>query len=389
MTELVASRGHVDPRAQAPLDARGSSPEVPLIDVRSVTKRYEGFTLDAVDLRVEPGQVVGFIGQNGAGKSTTIKALLGLIGLDGGEARALGVSARVLAGSAAADVREQVGVVFDTVSVPPNLRVTEVGALMASAYTTWDADVFAQLLGRFELDSTKLVKDLSRGMGMKLSLACALAHRPRVLILDEATAGLDPMARDEVLDLLRDFVAVEDGAGNLRNGILMSSHITSDLEKIADEIVCIDAGRIVFRCTKDEITDLMGVARCRMADLERLAREGGDVLVPAQEGSLGARTSAGVVGAAASGARISGAPRAGAATAATAGRSGAASARGARGIRYVRHDYGADVLVPDRFAFAEMFPEIPCDRMCIDDYMTLMLKGELFAAGPVASKGGE
>ncbi len=385
MTELVASRGHVDPRAQAPLEARGSSPEAPLIDMRGITKRYEGFTLDAVDLRVDPGQVVGFIGQNGAGKSTTIKALLGLIGLDGGEARVLGVPTRAFAGSAEADVREQVGVVFDTVSVPPHLRVAEVGALMASAYTTWDADVFTKLLGRFELDGTKLVKELSRGMGMKLSLACALAHRPRVLILDEATAGLDPMARDKVLDLLHDFVAVEDGAGNLRNGILMSSHITSDLEKIADEVVCIDAGRIVFRCTKDEITDLMGVARCRMADLERLAREGGDVLVPAQEGLLGTRASAGVVGAAASEVRASGAPHAGAATA---GRPGGAAARAARGIRYVRHDYGTDVLVPDRFAFAEMFPEIPCDRMSIDDYMTLMLKGEQLAAAPAVSKGG-
>lgn len=162
------------------------------------------------------------------------------------------------------------------------------------------------------------MKDLSRGMGMKLSLACALAHNPQALILDEATAGLDPMARDEALERLRDFVAQPGHA------ILMSSHITSDLERIADRIVCIDAGRIVFDLEKDAITDSAGVARCRVADLERIASSG---MVPDSE------------------------------------------------LRYLRHDYGIDVLVPDRFAFAEMFPDIPFDRMTIDDYMSLTLKG--------------
>ena len=155
-------------------------------------------------------------------------------------------------------------------------------------------------------------------MGMKLSLACALTHDPQVLILDEATAGLDPMARDEALDRLRDFVA-EPG-----RAILMSSHITSDLERIADRIVCIDVGRVVFDLPKDVITDETGIARCRVADFERVAASG---VVPERE------------------------------------------------LRYLRHDYGIDVLVPDRFAFAETFPDIPCDRMTIDDYMALTLKG--------------
>ena len=295
---------------------KGSS--AALIEARGLTKHYDGFSLEGVNLAVNEGEVVGFVGQNGAGKSTTIKALLGLIRVDGGEGSVLGTPSDELTRASGAATKERVGVVFDTVSLPGHLRVADVGRIYASAFASWDAHRFSQLTHDLGLDPKKAVKDLSRGMGMKLSLACALAHDPQVLILDEATAGLAPMARDEALDRLRDFVA-EPG-----RAILMSSHITSDLERIADHIACIDAGRIVFDLEKDAITDSAGVARCRVADLERIASSG---MVPDSE------------------------------------------------LRYLRHDYGIDVLVPDRFAFAEMFPDIPCDRMTIDDYMSLTLKG--------------
>lgn len=295
---------------------KGSS--AALIEARGLTKHYDGFSLEGVDLAVNEGEVVGFVGQNGAGKSTTIKALLGLIRVDGGEGSVLGTPSDELTRASGAATKERVGVVFDTVSLPGHLRVADVGRIYASAFASWDAHRFSQLTRDLGLDPKKAVKDLSRGMGMKLSLACALAHNPQVLILDEATAGLDPMARDEALERLRDFVAQPGHA------ILMSSHITSDLERIADRIVCIDAGRIVFDLEKDAITDSAGVARCRVANLERIASSG---MVPDSE------------------------------------------------LRYLRHDYGIDVLVPDRFAFAEMFPDIPCDRMTIDDYMSLTLKG--------------
>ena len=295
---------------------KGSS--AALIEARGLTKHYDGFSLEGVDLAVNEGEVVGFVGQNGAGKSTTIKALLGLIRVDGGEGSVLGTPSDELTRASGAATKERVGVVFDTVSLPGHLRVADVGRIYASAFASWDAHRFSQLTRDLGLDPKKAVKDLSRGMGMKLSLACALAHNPQVLILDEATAGLDPMARDEALERLRDFVAQPGHA------ILMSSHITSDLERIADRIVCIDAGSIVFDLEKDAITDSAGVARCRVANLERIASSG---MVPDSE------------------------------------------------LRYLRHDYGIDVLVPDRFAFAEMFPDIPCDRMTIDDYMSLTLKG--------------
>jgi len=308
----------------------------PLIEARNITKHYDGFTLQGVSLTVEPGQIVGFIGQNGAGKSTTIKALLGIIGIDAGDARILGVDARGLSGADTA-VKERIGVVFDTVSMPPHIKIAEVGKLMGRAYQAWDSRVFEGCLLRFKLDPKKAIKELSRGMGMKLSLACALSHDPQVLILDEATAGLDPMARDEVLDMLREFVAVEDTAGNPQHAILMSSHITSDLDKIADTVVCIDDGRIAFACDKDEICDLMGVARCRAAEVEQVL----------------------------------------------------ASEQAPSQVRVLHHDYGVDVLVPDRFEFMRAFPQIPCDRVSIDDYMALVLKGAVLHPCVGAQEGGD
>ena len=292
----------------------GSEP----IEARGITKHYDGFSLEDVTLTVHEGEVVGFVGKNGAGKSTTIKALLGLIRTDGGRASILGCPSEELSRPTGSAVKERVGVVFDTVSLPGHLRVSDVGRIYGRAYATWDGRTFAQMTAAFELDAGKQVKDLSRGMGMKLSLACALSHEPQVLVLDEATAGLDPMARDEVLERLRSFV------GEPGHAVLMSSHITSDLEHIADRIVCIDRGRIAFDLEKDAITDICGIARCRVADFERVAASG---LIPSAE------------------------------------------------LRYLRHDYGIDLLVPNRFAFAESFPDIPCDRMTIDDYLALTLKG--------------
>lgn len=294
--------------------------EDPLIEACGLVKRYDGFSLEDVSFSVSAGEVVGFVGRNGAGKSTTIRALLGLIAIDGGEARMLGTPSGELSRSTGASVKERVGVVFDTVSMPGHLTVADVGRIHAAAFASWDAYRFAGFVSGFGLPMDRQVKDLSRGMGMKLSLACALAHDPQVLVLDEATAGLDPMARDEVLDRLREFVA-EPG-----RAILMSSHITSDLERIADRIVCIDSGHIVFDMPKDEITDKAGVARCRAADFDRVAASN---VIP--DGKL----------------------------------------------HYLRHDYGIDLLAPDRFAFMRRFPDIPCDRMSIDDYLSLTLKGDM------------
>jgi ABC-2 type transport system ATP-binding protein len=284
------------------------------LEIKGLCKQYEGFALENVSFTLPRGAVMGFIGENGAGKTTTIKSILNLIHRDAGAIRVLGLDNI----SDERAVKERIGVVLEDGCFLNTLNARQVDTLMGKAYKSWQPEQFFGYVKRFGIDERKKIKDYSKGMRMKLSIAAALSHGAELLIMDEPTSGLDPVVRDEVLDLLRDFVA-EPG-----RAILMSSHITSDLERIADRIVCIDAGRIVFDLPKDVITDEMGVARCRVADLEKIANSG---VVPDAE------------------------------------------------LRYLRHDYGIDVLVPDRFAFAESFPEIPVDRMTIDDYMTLTLKG--------------
>lgn len=293
-------------------------PTTPLIQARGLTKHYGDFSLKAVSFDVYPGEVVGFVGKNGAGKTTTIKALLGLVKLDGGEGQVLSCPSSQLGRVQGSPAKERLGVVFDAVPYPKSLRVCDVDAIGKAAYSTWDSSAFARCARDAGLDGDKKVEGLSRGMGMRLQLAVALSHDTQVLLLDEATAGLDPLARDEVLEVLREYVA------NGERGILMSSHITSDLEHIADRILCIDDGSIVFDLARETITDEMGVARCRAQDLTRV-REA-CLIDPAQWRVLD------------------------------------------RGMAW-------DLWVPDRFAFQARFPDIPCDPLTIDEYMALFFKG--------------
>lgn len=289
-----------------------------LIQANGLGKRYDDFHLKGIDMRVEAGTVVGLIGSNGAGKTTTIKMLLGILRPDEGDVRVLGCP--VGSGSAPeGELKQRIGVVLDTCAFPDTSKVKDVATLGRFAYRNWDVRRFAAFCERFELAPKKNVKELSRGMGMKLMLAFALSHDPELLILDEATAGLDPMARDEVLDILREFMAAEGHA------ILLSTHITSDLEKIADEIVCVDDGKLVFDLPKDEICDVAGIAHCRERDLELI---------------------------------------------------GKSAWADDRRVRKLKSGMTYDVLVPDRFAFAKAFSDIALDSASIDDYMTLTLKGE-------------
>ena len=292
-----------------------------LIKVEHLTKRYSDFALCDASIYVEPGRVVGLIGSNGAGKTTILKAILGLISPDEGEISLFGSDSKEAghtASHAIDAVKERIGVVLDTCAFLTTMRVKDVESLGRASYPKWDSALFEKLCKKFDLGFKKQVKDLSRGMGMKLTLAFALAHHPDVLILDEATAGLDPLARDEILDILRDFMSDES------HGILMATHITTDLEKIADEVVCIDNGRILFSMSKEAICDEAGIAHCRKSDIERLQNSGW--------------------------------------------------AKGE--LKMLPHGYGIDVLVPDRFSFASEFEDIPVERASIEEYMALTLKGE-------------
>lgn len=287
-----------------------------LLELKSISRRVsDRFSLRGVTLAVEPGQIVGFVGANGAGKTTTIRAALGLIKLDAGEVHLFGQHRDANApDETQCHLRSRIGLVLDTCPFPSTLKVGEVEALVGSAYPTWDRETFASLIDRFGLDPKTKVKDLSRGMGMKLQLACALSHNAKLLVLDEATAGLDPMAREELLDELLAFVS--DG----QRSVLLSSHITSDLDRAADRVICIDNGSIVFDLPREDITDRAGIAHCTQAQASELM----------------------------------------------------ACVEGARAAH---HAYSVDVLVPNRREALEAFPEIPCDRATIDDYLRLMLKG--------------
>lgn len=289
-----------------------------LLNIQDLSKHYDGFDLTNISLSVPAGSVVGLIGSNGAGKTTTIKTVLDMIKCDSGSIALFGAPQEKMSSEQAVACKQRIGSVLDAVSFPDNITVGDAGKIMGHAYLNWDQTLFEEYLRLFELEKKKKIKELSRGMGMKLSLACAFSHHPDLLILDEATAGLDPMARDETLDILRAFMKDE------HHGILMSSHITTDLEKIADYIVCIDEGRLIFSVEKDAITDLAGIAQCRSAEFEALSASGFFA-----DGEM----------------------------------------------HYVKHTYGVSVLVPDRFAFAENFKDIAIDKASIDDYMGLMLKG--------------
>lgn len=228
--------------------------------LKEVTKKYEGFTLDHVSIDLPSGCIMGFIGANGAGKTTTIKCLLGLIHMDGGEIRILGQPGD----SGLRQAKEEIGVVLDESNFPDNMRVKDVNLIMKNLYRNWEEEKFFSLAQRFDLAPDKIVKNYSHGMKMKLSIAVALSHAAKLLILDEATSGLDPIARDEILDVLLDFIQDET------HSVFMSSHILSDLEKACDYITFLHKGKVVFSDTKDELLESYGLLKCTQAEFETL-----------------------------------------------------------------------------------------------------------------------
>ena len=197
------------------------------LEVRGLTKHYGDFVLDQVFLQVPYGAVVGFIGENGAGKSTTIKAILNLVHKETGDIYLLG---HPMEGNEKEDGsnqwKEQLGVIFDECNMPVELTAKEIHHIMNELYRTWEEKKYFAYLRKFQVPTDKKVKDLSKGMKMKLSIAIALSHDSRLLILDEGTSGLDPVVRNEIMDIFREFI--EDGG----HSVLISSHITSDIEKI-------------------------------------------------------------------------------------------------------------------------------------------------------------
>ena len=216
-----------------------------VIEINGLVKKYPGFTLGPLNLEVPQGAIVGFVGENGAGKSTTLRLILGLAHPDAGIINLLGQPA----GADHPRAHERVGVVFDDISLPDSFTVKNAGEFGKRLYKSWDAQTYASYQQRFHLASSKRVGELSRGMRMKLGLAMALSHAADLLIFDEATSGLDPVIRDEVLDIMLEFI--EDPT----HSILFSSHIVSDIEKAADYVAFIRDGKLKFMEQKDELLD--------------------------------------------------------------------------------------------------------------------------------------
>ncbi len=231
------------------------------INIKNLTKHYNNFSLDGVSFQLPAGCIMGFIGANGAGKTTTIKALLNLIHIDGGSCEVLGKNSSELNPEDMADI----GVVFAGTNFSEQLKTKEIRTMMKGYYgSRWEDEKFLAFQKRFRLEDEKKIKEYSRGMQMKLSIAIAMSHQARLLILDEATSGLDPVSRDGILDLFMEFIQDE------AHSILISSHITSDLEKIADYITLIHEGRILLSEEANELLYRYGVIRCREDQLDQL-----------------------------------------------------------------------------------------------------------------------
>ena len=234
-----------------------------VLNLSNVTKKYPDFTLDNVSFSVPKGCICGFIGQNGAGKTTTISLILDIIKKDGGTIEVMGQSME----ENGVELKESIGVVYDEMGFHEFMTPNEINTMMKHVYKNWQQDEFFDYLKRFSLPRKKRCGAFSRGMRMKLQIAVALSHNAQLLIMDEPTSGLDPIVRNEMLQIFQEFVMDEN------HTILLSSHITGDLERIADMVVFIDHGKIVLSGNKDEIMETHGLIKCKKEEVECIDKE--------------------------------------------------------------------------------------------------------------------
>ncbi len=241
------------------------------IEVKNLTKRYKDFTLDHISLTLPSGMVLGIIGENGAGKSTFINALLGIVKSEYDRLQILGLDFA----TQEKKIKGNIAAIFDDARYDENFTPLFIGKILSGIYQNWNSQTYLEYLDRFRLPHKKRLKTFSKGMKMKLEFAAALSHNPKLLILDEATSGLDPVFRDEILDIIREFCEDEE------HSVLISSHITSDLDKIADYVAYIHEGKLQFFKTYDEIQTRYGILSCGKEFFENMSKE--DILAYRRE----------------------------------------------------------------------------------------------------------
>lgn len=283
-----------------------------ILELQRVSKSFPtaGFALEDVTFSLPYGAILGFVGENGAGKTTTIGCILNTVNRDSGTIRLFGREMT----DADTDLREKIGVVYDGDNFPSYWTAAQLARVMAGLYTQWDDALFQKYLADFHLPAGQKLRHYSRGMTMKLAIAAALAHHPQLLLLDEATSGLDPIVRDEMLDVFLEFVQDE------RRSILLSSHITSDLEKVADYIAFLHNGRLLLTASKNDLAYNYAVLRCRESQF--LALDPQDILACR------------------------------------------------------KRDFQIDVLVADGRAAQKKYRDVVIDHVSVEEIMLLLVKGE-------------
>ena len=281
-----------------------------ILEVKNLSKKYKDFTLENIHFELPKGMIMGLIGENGAGKSTTIKSILNIINRDSGEIKIFGLDNKI----DERKMKEDIGVVLDDSFFSEYLNPTDLNKIMKNIYDNWDEKLYFKYLEDFKLPKEKMAKEYSSGMKMKLKIASALSHHPKLLILDEPTSGLDPIARNEILDIFQEFITDEE------KGILVSSHITSDLEHIADYITFVNEGKLIFSKSRDELLENYGIVKCAVEDFQKIDKN--DY------------------------------------------------------IKYKKNRYEYEVLVEDKNNFKKKYENMVIDKSSIDDIMVIYTKGE-------------
>ena len=281
-----------------------------ILEIKNLSKKYDGFELKNINIELPKGMIMGFIGENGAGKTTTIKSILNVINRDSGEIKIFGLDNK----ESERKIKEDIGVVLDDSFLSEYLNPSDINKIMKNIYKNWDEKLYFEYIEEFKLPKEKISKEYSSGMKMKLKIAVALAHHPKLLILDEPTSGLDPVARNEILDIFQEFIQDEE------HGVFVSSHITSDLEHIADYITFINNGEIIFTKTRDDLLENYGIVKCSEEQFKKIDKK--DY------------------------------------------------------IKYKKNRYEYDVLIEDKYEFKKKYDISVIDKPSLEDIMLIYIKGE-------------